>query len=334
MFFKRTCLSALFLQACFVAPALAEYADSRQSPLSRHVGWGSDTASSASARQLVERLTSAAKNDRERAWLIYRWITGNFIHDAQAAVKIGNPARHSIDDLIRHRRGSCEVFAHVTNTLLTLAGLKSKVVVGHANTGQQSASAKGSANHVWNMVWIEGQWRLMDTTWGSGFVDESGFTRQQSDLFFLMPDAQADLLYRERTDKGGSSRGGGADPRPFRNVPPDAAYASFVGFDTKKVVEVAGNGRRVVETFDLANGSFAVLDAPTSYALNSGDQRFVLRSDQFEKLAVVQGRNWTHFQRAGGRFVLDLKALRGELIVMGKRPGQAEYEALLGYYVR
>lgn len=45
-------------------------------------------------------------------------------------------------------------------------------------------------NHSWNAVYINDEWRFMDCTWGSGFVDTSGKFQRQFDEFWFLTDPE------------------------------------------------------------------------------------------------------------------------------------------------
>lgn len=54
-----------------------------------------------------------------------------------------------------------------------IAGVQCMTVPGYSKgfgyqTGQ---SFSGEFDHVWNAVYLEGRWHLVDSTWGSGLVD-------------------------------------------------------------------------------------------------------------------------------------------------------------------
>jgi transglutaminase/protease-like cytokinesis protein 3 len=44
------------------------------------------------------------------------------------------------------------------------------------------------SNHAWNAVKIDGQWQLIDSTWGAGYVNNYGkFTKKYNEHYFLTP---------------------------------------------------------------------------------------------------------------------------------------------------
>jgi len=77
-----------------------------------------------------------------------------------------------------------------------------------------------------------------------------------------------------------------------------------------------------------------VMSAPVSGVLERREHRFVLESAIFEELMIVQGKSWRPLKKSGKVHSLILVPSQGELLVMGRRPKQHEFEALLGYRVK
>lgn len=285
----------------------------------------------------LDALLSVALNDRERAWLIYRWVTQHFKHDSRLAARIGNPQNHSLEVLYQLGGGSCAVYADVVHRLMARAGLDVKTIYGIAKGGTANTRRHGKpVNHVWNAVKIEGQWRIVDATWGAGYVDRHGFQRDQSDLFFLIPPEQAVLSHFDDSDELGQQARYGMNYRLFAGLPDDALYAASIGFDPKVIIETRSKrfSPALVSTFNQLPGTFRVLDAPVIGRLNRGPQKFRIESTVFEELMLLQGKTWTRLNKNGHVHFLTFKPSEGELIVMGRRPKQFDYEALLAYTVR
>ncbi|MCR2746072.1 transglutaminase domain-containing protein [Limnobacter parvus] len=284
----------------------------------------------------LNALVSVASNDHERAWLIYRWVTNHFKHDSHLASKIGDPKNHSLDQLYKLAGGSCAVYANVVQRLMQQAGLEVKTIYGLAKGGAVSARRNGKAvNHVWNAVKVNGEWRVIDATWGAGYVGNEGFQRDQSDLFFLIPPEQAVLSHFDEADELGQQRQFDVNYRLFSQLPEDALYAASIGFDARAILEVRRTHLNVplVSTFDQLPGSFKVIQAPVAGRLGRTQHRFKIESLVYEELMLLQGKTWIPLQKQGRVHSLMLKPNKGELLVMGRRPKQQDFEALLAYTV-
>uniref|UniRef100_A0A8C5JPS9 Kyphoscoliosis peptidase n=1 Tax=Junco hyemalis TaxID=40217 RepID=A0A8C5JPS9_JUNHY len=120
--------------------------------------------------------------------------TGCSLHLCAKTTKANSPTQ----PLRHHRLFSSPEVPDRFNTELSccslsfpssLAGIQCKKLSGHAKghgykTGQ---TFTGNSDHAWNAVYLEGRWHLLDSTWGSGSVDDSftKFTYRYNEFYFL-----------------------------------------------------------------------------------------------------------------------------------------------------
>ncbi len=310
--------------------------DSRRQVLKKHLAqviskpnWSVD--------QRLSAILRVAATDHEKAWLVYQWVTQYFRHDTALASKIGNPRNHSLDSLYQKGGGSCAVYADVVQRLLEQAGLEVKTIYGTVKSGGRFSARSGlPVNHVWNAVKIDGQWRVIDATWGAGYLGNHGFQREQSDLFFLMPPEVAVLSHFDQSDELGSQEQFGITEGLFRKMPEEAIYAASIGFDSAEILSFQRRnlGSPLVKTFDQPLNVFKVLDAPIQGRLSKrATHTFKLESTQYQDLMVVQGKSWVPMKKNGSVHSLTLQPQSGELLVMGRRSKQDDFEAMLAYTV-
>lgn len=325
---------ALVLALIIFPPTLLATGESRAQYLEKHLL----RFMSKPRLRVDERLDAILKlaaNEHEKAWLVYQLVTRHFRHDSNLASRIGDPGKHSLDALYQQGGGSCAVYADVIHRLLARAGFEVKTVYGTVKASSGSARRGLSVNHVWNAVKIDGQWRVIDATWGSGYVGPQGFQSELTDLFFLMPPELAVLSHFDHSDELGFQKRLGVSAGLFMKIPEDAVYAAAIGFKPLDILHFQRQhaGQPLVQTFDQPAGVFRVLKAPVEGRLNRKQQSFKLEAAQFEELMVVQGKTWQPMKKDGVFHVLTMIPERGELLVMGRRPKQHDYEALLAYTV-
>lgn len=336
--------SRRFIAVCFglLVCILALYglpvyaADTRSEELHAHLHKVVST-NHRSVDQRRKALLAPAVNDRERAWLIYRWVTHHFKHDSRIAASIGDPEKHSLDQLFRKGGGSCAIFANVMHRLLDKAGLEVKTVYGMVKGAGASKYINGMpVNHVWNAVKIDGIWHLLDATWGAGYVGRDGFHREQSDLFFMVPPQRAVLSHYDPADQLGYQAKLGVDQAIFKRIADDATYLAAVGFDAKSILKLhAGEHRsRLVDTFNPLSASFKVIEAPLAARLEKRPVKFRIESSTYDELMVLQGKTWTPMRKSGNVHSIEMWPANGELLVMARRAKEHEYEALLAYSVK
>ena len=141
---------------------------------------------------LAAYLTQPTRTDREKARVLFRWITANISYDA-AGLRSGNYGDCSPAGVLRRRMCVCAGYANLYTALATAAGLEARTVTGYAK-GYGFAvggSLDGPENHAWNAVKIDGQWQLCDPTWGAGYLDERGqFVRHFFEHYYRTPPAE------------------------------------------------------------------------------------------------------------------------------------------------
>uniref|UniRef100_A0A1I8GAX0 TGc domain-containing protein n=1 Tax=Macrostomum lignano TaxID=282301 RepID=A0A1I8GAX0_9PLAT len=108
--------------------------------------------------------------------------------------RYGRRARlpNDAESVLKNRAGVCEGYANLMLELCSILGVTCKVISGYSKendsgvTGDQQAAFDPTEFHAWNAVRLDGRWKLIDCTWGAGFVkDKNNFVRQENDLYFL-----------------------------------------------------------------------------------------------------------------------------------------------------
>ena len=136
---------------------------------------------------LAAYLAQAGPDALIRARALYRWITGHISYDVEA-LRSSRPDDPSPEAVLLRGRAVCEGFAGLATALGEAMGLEIEVVTGWSKGYGYTAGQTfdGPTNHAWNAVRIGGQWRLMDPTWGAGYLDESlRFVRRFQEHYFL-----------------------------------------------------------------------------------------------------------------------------------------------------
>lgn len=141
-----------------------------------------------SIESLASYLTEPAKNDREKARAIYRWVTENIDYDVQGLLK-GSYGDTSPEGVLKSGKSVCSGYSGLFESLADAAGLEVVTINGYAKGYNYTPGMvfSGPTNHAWNAVMIDGRWYLLDSTWGAGYVDKGSFVRRYDDHYFLTP---------------------------------------------------------------------------------------------------------------------------------------------------
>jgi len=145
-----------------------------------------------SVKSLADYLVAPAKNDREKARAIFRWIAENIDYDV-AGYFSGSFGSMNSEDLLKSRKSVCEGYSDLFQSLAAEAGLTAVRISGYGKGYSYRPGDKfsGPSNHAWNAVRINGSWYLIDCTWGAGFVDDNGkFVREFDAHYFMTPPSE------------------------------------------------------------------------------------------------------------------------------------------------
>lgn len=142
-----------------------------------------------SFRTLAAWLVAPCRSDEGKARAIFRWITENIRYDVDAFFA-GDQLSGDAGEALRKKSGVCEGYAGLFEELAKASGIQAVRITGYAKGyGYVPGQPPGSVpNHAWNAVRIGGRWRLVDCTWGAGYIgDDRKFHRAFDSHFFLTP---------------------------------------------------------------------------------------------------------------------------------------------------
>ena len=131
---------------------------------------------------LTRYLVGTAHTPRQKAERIYLWITHHINYDV-AGLKSGKTAS-SAEMVLKRRCGTCAGYSQLFDSMARSAGLEVKPLHGLAR-GRSLALPPEA--HGWNALRLDGQWRLIDCTWGAGYVNQDIYYRAPIDHYFLTP---------------------------------------------------------------------------------------------------------------------------------------------------
>jgi len=273
----------------------------------------------ASVKSLAAYLTKPAKNDREKARAIFRWIAANIDYDVQVFFK-GGSGLTAAGDVLKRGKSVCYGYSDLFLALAEEAGLQAVMIRGYGKGYgyQPGQHFSGPSNHAWNAVLINGSWYLIDTTWGAGYVSGGGkYVRHFDDHYFMTPPSQ--FIYDHLPeDSSWQLLDSPISKEQFESLP----YLESDFFNLG--LELAGSSRGVIDAAGRANLSIyapdgVLMTAGLEYAADAGGRTGLARR--------------TFCQRQGGRYEI-LAELPEEgryvLTAYGKRKGDSgEYSSVM-----
>ncbi|KAM6388904.1 kyphoscoliosis peptidase [Pluvialis apricaria] len=141
-----------------------------------------------SIEELVKALLQQAQTDLEKVRAIWMWICHHIEYDTVGYHSKNQRSSEPID-VLRTGKSVCEGYARLFEKMCSIAGIQCMKISGYSKghgykIGQ---TFTGNSDHAWNAVYLDGRWHLLDSTWGSGFADDSctKFTFRYDEFYFL-----------------------------------------------------------------------------------------------------------------------------------------------------
>lgn len=146
-------------------------------------------------KKLAEELTKDCKNDYEKVFAIYSYMTSEMYYDLDQ-LDYDNDVGYQDDvlTLLRRKIAICEGFSNVFVGLCRCCGIPASEVYGSGYEYDVmwlyiDVDNMTDSNHAWNVVYIDGKWHSLDITWDNfntyhNGVKESG---EPTKDFFLLP---------------------------------------------------------------------------------------------------------------------------------------------------
>jgi tetratricopeptide (TPR) repeat protein len=238
-------------------------------------------AAEGSLDDLSAHLGKLAKTDWERARVVYRWITDRIALDMDA-VATGSLGEKAPEEVLKQRKCRCQGYANLFEALANRLGLEAVYISGFAK-GQNFDATKTLQNHGWNGVKIDGQWRIVDCTWGAGVESaKKGFQKYFREFYFLADPQKLAFTHFPREEKWQL-----VDPIATREDFESTPRASFEVFDLqndfRKIKEATQEKtfRSFVLIYSPPAIPFRMIDGPLSKHLASGrPYRFVFEAPE------------------------------------------------------
>lgn len=135
-------------------------------------------------RQLAASLSVFAKNDDEKARIIFAWLAHHIAYD----FKSFNSNRSSNCQptyVLQTRTSVCQGYANLFTALATRMNLSARTIIGYGKTGRlRNEDLAKDTNHAWNCYLSNGTWRLIDATWGAGSIISNAFKQEYDPFWF------------------------------------------------------------------------------------------------------------------------------------------------------
>lgn len=149
----------------------------------------------------VDKIISELSIEGDTLQAIYNWAVSNIKYDPKELRKREGNARkkpkrtkkdllqleqEQLNSVLKKRKGVCEHYAILVHAVATELGMSSHIVEGY--TKDKNGRLNLKIGHAWNAVQSGGKWKLLDATWGAGYVNERNkFVKSEDGAWYDVP---------------------------------------------------------------------------------------------------------------------------------------------------
>lgn len=142
-----------------------------------------------SIEELAKRIDYDFNSEIEKARAIYTWLAINIEYDDIKIFDVYSPEVHVVFNesdykrrlnieknnitikAFKKKKGVCKEYAYLFEKICNLLHIKNELIYGYTRTNRfEIGVIPKNKNHIWNAVYINKQWLLIDITFGSGYL--------------------------------------------------------------------------------------------------------------------------------------------------------------------
>ncbi|MCM3109456.1 transglutaminase domain-containing protein [Lederbergia lenta] len=128
--------------------------------------------------ELASKITKDKQNNHEKAKAIYEYTAKNIAYDVEKFHHYNFEWDDSAIKTLETEKGVCQDYAYLAAALLRASHIEARFVTGTAGAGHVKD------NHAWVEAKVDGDWLVMDPTWGSGYIKNDQFVAHYTDEYF------------------------------------------------------------------------------------------------------------------------------------------------------
>ncbi|HPF02249.1 MAG TPA: transglutaminase domain-containing protein [Bacteroidales bacterium] len=299
---------------------------------------GTPPEAETSMETLADWLSQKASGELEKARLIFTWVATHVWYDDKG-FNTGDYAGTSPEAVFTNRLSVCQGYSELFTALCNIAGLEAFTVTGYAKgIGYRPGSVFHDSNHAWNVAKIDGEWKLFDVTWASGFgrgVNGRLVTVHEfNDYWFDVNPNEAIFSHFPEEDEWQMN-----NPKiskyQFERLPNLSSTYFKLGFSGEYCLAgvLDGSLQELPESYSIS-GDLKVVSMPYPGRIASGQTiRLRVRAGEGVTPAYCNGGNITDMTRDGDEYTTVITTVPGRFRLMMTRGG-GSYETALIYNVR
>ena len=259
---------------------------------------------------LGDYLAEEAETDLEKARAIYTWITQRIRYNDRG-FNTGRFGDNSAQAVLKRKRAVCDGFSNLYLELGEHMGLEIEKVVGFAKGyGHRSGKRFRGTNHAWNIILIDGEWRVFDATWGEGYAETIRgrlVSRKRFNGYWFNVDPYEAIFTHFPQEREFAHTSPLIDLRTFEALPYADEHYFKLGFDGRSTFLRFHEDRAIALPVSYAiDIPVHVRTAPADRVLQKGQAyTFELYAPDASKVVIIEGNDeWSYFYEENGLFSL------------------------------
>jgi hypothetical protein len=289
---------------------------------------------------LAKYLIEPAKTDLEKIRILFSWVVTHVEYD-DYAYNSGVYPNYSAENVLYRKKAICEGYCNLLKALCDEAGLEAEKIIGYAKGyGYKVGHKFKETNHAWNVVKIDGIWRLFDATWASGYADNLNgklVSKERFDSFWFDVNPNAYIFSHFPEEQKWQLTNNPITLSQFEAMPFLNTAFFKLGYNAEQIYNdaVTGKVKEFLETFET---NFPLNASLLPYTLNLPKNeiiKFEIHSDYAEQMAVIDGVAWHQFTKTNNVFTLNYMPKGNTLSIAQKvNDYDKEYSLILKYKIK
>jgi hypothetical protein len=290
-------------------------------------------------KTLAAYLNKGATTDYERARIIFAWVAKNIRYN-DYGYNSGDFGNTSVEVVLESRLSVCDGYARLYKALGEEMGLKVEKVSGYAKGYSYAPGNRFTqTNHAWNSVYLNGRWRLVDATWGSGAAEMvNGKLKTKFDYSPYWFDTDPHEFLFSHLPKSPE----------WQHIPKPITVAQYermisvdeslfkLGVSAADLLQnlISGQLRTLATTWD-SDLQIKIAKAPLEGKLQPGHAyTLTFNTAPDVELIVLNNKKWLYFETKGTTHNLLVRPTSGNLAVMARKKGtKGNYSYFMEYKV-
>lgn len=290
--------------------------------------------------EVADFINKNAQSDTEKAWMLYCWIAENIRYNA-AALTSWNYGDLSAEGVFQSKMAVCTGFSNLFESIGKEMGLEVVTIPGFAKGySYMEGSSTKESNHVWNAVKLNGEWKLIDSTWGQGYVkkqDGKDVNIKQFNDFWFATEPYQFLFTHFPEEEQYQFMNNTISNKKFekapRITPPYFKRGLINSNNYKEIFSLKKSD--LVKSYSI-DDDFLIQEAPIYKKLKKGkNYNFNIKNNSAQKMAIVNNEEWLEFKKNDkNEFIFSGELEKGKAVIATNKNGGNNYDFILEYEVR